>query len=551
MKSARNLLMLASVIAMLLVSSASCGAETPQIVEKEVVVEKKIVETVIVEKIITQISEPLPKQQVFTWADSSALLARVPCCEATVDKNTRWLLDQLFDGLVQYKPGTSEIEPSLAKSWEISEDGLTWIFHLRGGVTFNDGTLLTAEAVKYSLDLAMSPESKVTLRIGGLKEVRIVDNYTVALATEQPNAALLHGLQEVGGLVQAPNSTPQNPIGTGPYVLVEWNRGEKIVLERRNNYWGKTPPLLERLIYLKRPEETTRVIQLLNGEIDMAAKLSPETIIDLAKTAHVTVETPTSSMQVRINLNNRVPPYDDQLVRQAFNYAVDKEAIVKNLLLGAGYVPNGVAGQGVWGTLYQEGELYSYDLERAGELLREAGLTKKNGKWYYESSPLLFRLYVPEGRYLKDSLVGEFVAQQLQDFGIEVQLEVAPWTIAASQSRPRLIAKEIDGWLSGFSLLHPVVNWANHFHCRNKDRLETGYCNPEFDTLVDRAEVSFVEEEQRKLYGQAQRLLIEEAPVLWLYGQAPIWGVRSNITGLQFTPNEIPITFGVMVSPSP
>lgn len=484
--------------------------------------------------------------QDFVWADGIALLGRVPCCESTVDKNTRWLMDQMFDGLVAYAPGTSEIIPSLAKSWEISEDGLTWTFHLREDVTFSDGTPLTAEAVKYSLELSQSPESKVLSRIASYEDVTVVNAHTVAITTAEPSSVLLHGLQEVGGLIQSPASTPDRPIGTGPYILKEWNRGEKVTLERREDYWGELPTL-ERIVYLKRPEATTRVIQLLNGEIYLAAKLPPESIADLKKTAGVEPIIPESSMQVRINLNTRVSPYNEKLVRQAFNYAVNKKAIVDNILLGSGRVPTGMAGRGVWGTLEIEGGYYPYNPGKAAVLMREAGFEKTDGVWHRGGEPLVFRLLVPEGRYLKDRVVGEYAAQRLEEFGVKVELEVGPWSIVANNSRARLIAKEIDGWLSGFSLLHPVVNWASSFHSSNKDRLETGYDNPEFDRLVDQAAVTFDEEKQLELYHAAQVILIEDAPVMMLYNQSPVWGVREEVAGLQFTPNEIPITFGVSI----
>lgn len=494
----------------------------------------------------TMASTPIPPKptetpipQVFTWADSSAMLTAVPCCTATVDKNTRWLLDQMFDGLVEYKPGTSEIIPNLAESWEISADGLNWTFHLRQGVTFSDGKPLTAAEVKTSLDQAMAPDSKVLLRIGGIKEISTPNPTTVVVTTNKPNSALLHGLQEVGGLVQAPNSTSDKPIGTGPYLLTEWNRGEKVVLVRRTNYWGNLPAL-EKLIYLRRPEATTRVIMLMSGEADLVAKLLPEDVAELQKRSDITALTPSSSMQIGIRLNTRVPPYDNPLVRQALNYAIDKRVILNNLLLGAGYLPDGIAGHGVWGTLVEE--WYPFNLEKAGQLLAQAGLVKTDNKWLYNRQPLVFRLYAPEGRYQKDRIVAEYVAAELKKFGVAVQLEIAPWTIWAAANKDKLIKGEADGGLNGFSLQHPVVNWANDLSCGSAKSSMTGYCNPTVDTLVLKAGATFDENEQRKIYEEAQRLLIDDTPYLLLYGQNPIWGVRSRVQGLMFTPNEIPVT---------
>jgi len=224
---------------------------------------------------------------------------------------------------------------------------------------------------------------------------------------------------------------------------------------------------------------------------------------------------------------------------------VNKRAIVDSLLLGAGYVPDGIAGHGVWGTYRVD--YYPYDPDRAAALMQEAGLTLFEGRWHDQGEPVVFRFYVPDGRYVKDRVIGEFVTQQLEDFGLTVELEVAPWSIWASNSRARANALEIDGGMNGFSLVHPVINWANDLHCRNENSRQTGHCDPVFDDLIDRATQTFDEDEQRSLYEQAQQMAIEKAMYLLLYGQSPVWGVRDGIQGLSFTPNEIPITDQVYI----
>jgi peptide/nickel transport system substrate-binding protein len=165
------------------------------------------------------------KSQVFTWSDSTELLSRVPCCDASADKNTTWLLNQMFDGLVAYAPGTADVVPDLAEKWDISTDRLTWTFHLRKGVTFSDGSPLAAQDVKYSIDLAQSPESRSTIRLGSIDRIETPDDNTVVIVTKTADSTLLYGIVDVGGLVQSRKSTPENPIGSGPYVLKDWNRG--------------------------------------------------------------------------------------------------------------------------------------------------------------------------------------------------------------------------------------------------------------------------------------------------------------------------------------
>ncbi len=486
----------------------------------------------------------MPKAQVFTWSDSSELLARVPCCEASVDKNTRWLLDQMFDGLVKLAPASSNIVPNLATNWEVSQDGKTWTFHLRKGVTFSDGSPLTAQDVKYSLDLAQQ-STLARLPLGSFQKIDVVDDLTLTITTAVPDASLLYGLESVGGLIQSKKSTPDNPIGTGAYVLKEWNRGENTIVERRKNYW-ETLPALEKQVYLKRPEATTRLVQLSKGEVDMT-KLTEENIEALKSAQGVRLETPESSMLVGIRMNARISPYDKKEVRQALNYVINKEAIAKHLLVGAGYVPDGIAGHGVWATARLDGGYYPYNPQRAEALLKQAGLEKKDGRWTFDGKPLTYRLYAPEGRYLKDRAVAEYVAQELNNFGITVSLEVVPWSIWAANSTKKMQGREVDGGLNGLSSVHPIANYGDSLSCANKDKRETGYCNPAFDDQIKKAQTTFAEQEQLEAYKKAQLVLVEDAIWLLLYGQNPVWGIRDYVTGLRFTANEIPITTDVRI----
>lgn len=479
-----------------------------------------------------------PKPQVFTWADVSPLLARSR--EATVDKNTQWLFRQLYQGLVNYAPGTSNLVPELAKSWEVSPDGLKWTFHLKEGVTFSDGSTLTAAVVKDSLEKGVAPDSKLRIRLGGITKIEAVDDLTLAVYTQQPNSALPHGLAEVGGMIQGVNSSAENPIGSGPYALKEWNRGEEVVLERREDYWGQKPNL-QKLVYLKR-DPMTAVIALLKGELDMA-KVTPESRGELEKTPGFKVMTPNSSMSVGLRLNTRVPPYDNASVRQAMNFAVDKTVIVRDILLGAGYEPNGLAGKGVFATYQIEGGYYPYNPAKAEALMQEAGLKKEGGKWQYQGKPLVFRMYTPEGRYEKDRPVAEYVASELTKFGLTVQHQVVPWTIWAAENIKKAAAKETDAGMNGYSLVHPINSWAGDLGCNSASL--TAFCDSEANRLIAEAQATFDEAKQIELYKQAQLRMIEGAPYLLLYCQNPVWGFNNRVTGIAFTPNEIPITTNV------
>lgn len=435
--------------------------------------------------------------------------------------------------------------PDLAEKWDISTDRLTWTFHLRKGVTFSDGSPVTAQDVKYSIDLAQSPESRSTIRLGSIDRIETPDDNTVVIVTKTPDSTLLYGIVDVGGLVQSRKSTPENPIGSGPYVLKEWNRGENVILERRTNYWG-TPPALEKLVYLKRPEATTRLVELSKGDVDMT-KLSSDDQDALKQAQDVRTEIPQSSMLVGVRLNTRVAPFDRKEVRQAMNYAIDKQAIVNNILRGAGYVPDALAGHGVYATLALDGGYYPYDPQKAEALMQQGGLVKVGDRWTFNGAPVGFRFYTPEGRYVQDRAVAEYVAQQLTKFGINVSHQVVPWTVWAADEQKKMVAQQVDGGMNGYSLLNPIGNWADLLSCASKDQRETGYCNPDADKQVDAARAAVSDQERIDAYKKAQSIIDDDAPWLLLYGQNPVWRVRNQVTGLQFTPNEIPLTSAVQI----
>jgi ABC-type transport system substrate-binding protein len=307
-----------------------------------------------------------------------------------------------------------------------------------------------------------------------------------------------------------------------------------------------TPPKLEKLTYLKRPEETTRLVELTKGDVDMT-KLSLDDIDTLKRTSDVSTQVPQSSMLVGIRLNTRVAPFDRKEVRQAMNYAIDKQAILTNLLRGAGYVPDARAGHGVYATALLNGGYYPYDPRKAAALMTQAGLVKVGDRWTMDGQPITFRLYTPEGRYVQDRAVAEYVAQQLQTFGLNVMHQVVPWTVWAADEQKKMVALQEDGGMNGYSLLHPVGNWADQLSCANKDKYETGYCNPAVDTDLSSARAAVSDQEQIAEYQKAQMTLVDHAPWLLLYGQNPVWGVRNQVSGVLFTPNEIPITTGVEI----
>jgi len=225
----------------------------------------------------------------------------------------------------------------LAESWEASEDALTWTFHLRKGVTFHDGTPFNAEVVKFSYDRVMNPEhSRVAAQFQeGIKEVEVVDDYTVKFHLNFPNASFIAQLvADFRSVIMSPAAVEKygedlaiNPVGTGPFKFVEWRRDEQIVLERNEDYWGGAP-LLDGVIFRVIPDEQTMLIELEKGTVHMSLNFPIEHLAELEANPDLTVHKGLKHASYGAWFQVNMPPMGDVRVRKAFALAVDVDTIV-------------------------------------------------------------------------------------------------------------------------------------------------------------------------------------------------------------------------------
>lgn len=428
----------------------------------------------------------------------------------------------IFDSLVTRGTDMS-IVSGLAESWEQIEPTVLEMV-LRDEVVFSNGEPFTAEDVKFSLDRVLDPEGGSAQRgwISTVDSIEVVDPQTVRIHTAQPDPALLARLTliamvpdeyttEVGaqGLADA-------PVGTGPYVIGEWQRGDYVDLDINPTYWGEAPEI-EHARFRAISDTAARVAALSAGDADIVTALPPDFATSIASAENTEVATVESSRVLFISLvNTNEGPLTNQLVRQAINHAVNKEAIIEQLLLG-----NGVASGDVNGHLLRllgedyESDIYAYDPDRARDLLAEAG--------YPDGFSIA--MDTPNGRYPMDRDVAQVVAAQLGEVGIDVDLRVQEWGTYTQMFTSHNTAPM---YLLGWSLpsLDPD-SWATPQLGEGEPL--ANFEDEEIWAKIEEAKAEMDPDARLELYREFNDLVNEKAPWLFLYQQIDLYGYNTRI----------------------
>lgn len=288
------------------------------------------------------------------------------------------MCDLIYDNLFYQNP-EGKLEPRLATHSEVSKDGLTYTIHLRKGVKFSDGTPFDAKALKLTLDRALDPKMRVPLRvlIAMIKEAKIVDDHTVQLELKHPFAPLVPTLSHTifnpispAAITKYGEGVRENPVGAGPYILKEWVKGDRIVMVRNDNYYGPKPSVAQ-LTFKIVPDDVTREAMFRAGQIDVCYKPLPSNVAALKADPKNRVDMPLGARTIFMGLNYKKGVTKDKLVRQAFNYAVDKKAIVKKILFDTAIPMEGPLSPIVFG-YHKMAHQYEYNPEKAKELLKKA-----------------------------------------------------------------------------------------------------------------------------------------------------------------------------------
>lgn len=447
---------------------------------------------------------------------------------------------ELIHDTLFFQTPDAKLEPRLATEFKASSDGLTYTIKLREGVKFSDGTPLTAKIMKETIDRALDPNKRVPLRyyVSMIESASVVDDLTFEVKLKYPFAPFPYNLAQVilaptspKALEQLGEEVRQKPVGAGPFVLKEWVKGDRIVMVRNENYWGKKPTVAQ-LTWKIVPETSTREAMLRAGQIHICYKPSPANVAALKSDPSIKVEMPLDTRTIFMGLNCQKGVTANKLVRQAFNYAVDKKAIVSKILFDTAVPMEGPVSPIMWG-YFKMDKQYDYNPEKAKELLKQANFDFTR----------TVQMRTPQGRYLFDKQIAEYVQASLQAIGVKVELRTYDWpTYVAGLQKP-LNETELEVFLLGWG---PFVMDADYglygqFHSSVNPPKGLGsafYSDPEFDKLMDESRRELNPERRKELLKKASEKVWEDCPWIWLHTEKFLIAYNSKIKGLVVTPYE-------------
>jgi ABC-type transport system substrate-binding protein/ABC-type dipeptide/oligopeptide/nickel transport system permease component len=440
------------------------------------------------------------------------------------------LYGNVYEGLVQFAADGSVL-PKLALSWDISADGLTYVFHLKTGARFHDGTAFDAAAAKFSLDRILAPGSvnPQRSRLRAIRAVEVLDPATLKLLLSRRSGGLLQSLA-LGSAVMVSPASPDNavhPIGTGPFRFLRWRRGDSITLTRNPDYRDGphdrgAPALVGQVTFKFITDPTAAFAALMAGDVDAFSNYpAPESFAQFAHDRRFAVFTGTTEMETVLGLNERVAPLNNVLVRRAISHALDRRAIIDGAMFGYGtpigshFPPRNPAYIDLTG-------MYPYDVAKGKELLREAG--------YPQGFALTLKL--PPPSYARRG--GEIVAAQLAQIGIRVRIENLEWAQWLDQVYTR---HDFDMSIVGHA--EPL-----DYDIYARDDYYFGYSNPEFKALIAALDDSVDPAARKDLLQQIQRKLAEDAVngFLFQYPRLDIWNAHAHDIGFDNVLGAIDVT---------
>ena len=457
----------------------------------------------------------------------------------TTSGASKGMLWTVYDRLVQRDLDLT-IQPGLATTWSALDDS-TWELKLRQGVNFHNGEPFNADAVKFSFARFVDPSIKngYSTLLKPVSGVDAIDPYTVHVKTTEPFAELIETLASYVEMMPPkaaadPNMVTQQPIGTGPYKFVSWAPNDRFVVQSAGPHWSGQPHL-QQVVFRPIPDATARINELKSGGVDIITNVPPLQIGDLQNTSGVNLARATNSGSIILIPNFvNTDVFNKKEVRQALQYAIDKDQLIKVVLRGEAVpmvspFPKGVAGG------YVEGlPPYNYDPDKARALLAQAG--------YPDGFSISFN--APDGRYLQDKQVAEAIAGQLEKVGIKADLETVEWSTYVQG----IVGRKYQLFLlsQGGLQVGPAVqtNWSS----RIKGIAWQGYTNPTVDDLIDTASKQVDVQQRTATYEQLMRLVWDDSPWIFLYHQQDIYGIGSRVQSFRPTSEAVVLLGDTRVS---
>ena len=458
-----------------------------------------------------------------TLAINADILTTDP--QALNNGTTTSVLYNVFSNLVKYDDA-GEIVMDLAESYELLEDQVTWEFKIREDAVFHDGTPVTAEDVAWSLTRVMTDESSSDyMNFSPLAEAVAVDDYTVHVVSDDPYPIMLQLLCKGGAAVlpkayfeeNGEEAWLANPIGSGPYQLTEYVKDDHVTLVPFADYYGEQNPDWEEVIFRVVPESSTRVGELIAGNVDAVNMVIPTEWERVNGNEGTAVVNGPSTRVYQLALKTDKGPTADLRVRQAIDLAIDDQTIVDTILQGAGTpmltrVPSGVNGcnEDLVGK-------YNYDPERAKELLAEAG--------YPDGFSM--KIEAPTGRYTMDAEISQAIVAMLSQVGITVDLQLLE---SSAYSNVFSAHSAEDGFMTCFGLGFFDASYGMIGYFGVNTSGESNWNNQEYIDMYYEAELNMNEEERTQLFQEMQQMVADEVPYAIICQIDNSYGVKDSIT---------------------
>jgi len=458
----------------------------------------------------------------------------------------------VYNGLIRYDKNL-QLEGELAETWEISEDNLTFTFHLRKDVTWHDGAPFTSADVLFTYQMYINPDVPTSYAEDFLQvaKAEAVDPYTFRVTYEKPYAPALeswgtaiHPKHLLEGQDVSKSPLSRSPIGTGPYTFVKWDAGEKVELLANPNYF-EGQPYIHRVVYRVIPDSSTQFLELQSGGLDFMG-LTPiqyQTQTDTPAFArNFNKYRYLSFSYTYLGYNLTKPLFQDQRVRQAIAHAINKQELIDGVLLGLGQAATGPYKPDTW-VYNAKVKRYAYNPELSRSLLAEAGWMDSDGDEVLDKAgeKLAFAIVTNQGNDLR-SKTAEIIQRRLKEVGIAVEIRVVEW---ATFLKEFIFTGNFDatilGWTGG-----PEPDQFNIWHSSKTAPRELNfvkYSNPEVDELLEKGRRTFDQAERKQIYDRFQEILAEEQPYTFLYVGEALPAVAKRFRGIETAPAGITHNF--------
>lgn len=468
------------------------------------------------------------KGKILTVAQNADAVTLDP--HKTNDLSSANPMQQIYNTLVDLTPDM-KVEPSLATEWKQIDD-LTWEFTLRKGVKFHNGEELKASDVKFTFDRLIDPKTAApgSFVMAPVKETKIIDDYKVQIITKQKFAPIIYNLTHVATSIlnekavkEAGDNYGIKPVGTGPFKFVNWEKASKIEFTRNDDYF-QGPAKLDGVVFRVIPESATSVAELQTGGVDVVLDLPPQHIKQFENNNTAQVLKDPSFAVKYLSFDLRQKPFNDPKVRQAINYAVNKEEIIKAAYQDTAVVSNGPLAPAINGAK-KDLKGYEYNPEKAKQLLADAGLP--NG---FKST-----IYLSDADI--DNKIATILQEQLKKVGIEVTLQVMEWGAFLDKTAEG-VPMFILSWIT-------VTGDADNgmyalFHSKNSGAAgnRSFYTNPKVDELLDKGQAETNPDARVQDYHLAQEEIVKDAPWAFLTISQNIVGINKRVEGFVNMPTQ-------------